>query len=121
MDAVPYNTDINDCIIATPTASHYKDLKIVLDRTNCTNILIEKPIEIDKYKGKKISELAQRKNINVRVSYNMRFLNIFDRINYIIKNEIENIRIIKISCGQYLPDWRPQIDYRKIAARSPLP
>lgn len=110
LDNIP---DVEYCIISTPTACHYQNFMDVISNTQCKKILIEKPIDMNLNNAKKILDTANKNNINVNVAYNLRYLSCFENVKKIIKDNRNNIRIVKIICGQYLPDWRANIDYRK--------
>jgi len=103
--------DIDHTIIATPTAFHLRDFENVV-RIGCKRILLEKPIEVSLRKAKLISKLAKDHNIQVYVAYNMRFLHVFRKIREIINSNFDEIRLVKIIAGSYLPKWRDYNDYR---------
>jgi predicted dehydrogenase len=104
---------IDFAIIATHTAKHYNDFKRLIDSCDCSNILIEKPIEKTKEKGLKIKAIALEKGINIYVAYNLRFFKFFELLSHIIEEQLLDIRLVKIFAGSYLPEWRPHQDYRK--------
>ena len=104
--------DVEYCIIATPTANHYKDFKNVINHTYCKNFLIEKPIDCNLQNAINILNVAIKKQMKVHVAYDMRFINVFEKIKTFIEDELDNIRLVKIVAGQYLPEWRPLRDYR---------
>jgi len=112
IDNLNHCNDINYCVIATPTADHYKDLKNVVDCTACKNYLLEKPVECSLEKAREIYNLARKNKLNIHVAYDMRFINVFAKIKEVISDEIDKIRLVKIVAGQYLPEWRPSRDYR---------
>jgi predicted dehydrogenase len=90
-------------VIANDTFKHYETLQqlnsIVKDKT----ILVEKPL-FDS--SKKIDGI----NNSVFVAYNLRFHPILLKIRQLIGDE--RILYMQASVGQYLPDWRPDRDYR---------
>lgn len=109
---------ISDCknidyaIIATPTGDHLRDYS-ELAKSGCKNILIEKPVELSINKALDIQKLALQNKICTHVAYNLRFYDVFDKIKELMNNTIERIRLVKITVGQYLPEWRPNSDYQK--------
>ncbi|HPZ07433.1 MAG TPA: Gfo/Idh/MocA family oxidoreductase [Candidatus Eremiobacteraeota bacterium] len=105
-------SDIDYGIIATPTAFHMSDF-VKLKERGCKNVLIEKPVENKLGKALEIKKIAEISRINVYVGYNMRFLRVFEAIKDTIDKYFDKIRIVKITAGQYLPEWRPYKDYRK--------
>lgn len=112
VDNLDYCGDVEYCVIATPTADHYKDFKNVVDSTACINYLLEKPVDSDLKKARDVQRIARNNKLNVYVAYDMRFINVFDKVKEVINDEIGNIRLVNIVAGQFLPEWRPSRDYR---------
>lgn len=106
------NINIDSAIICTQTSSHLKDVKDIVENTNCNKILIEKPIEISIEKANKIKKTARDNNVEIFIAYNMRFYKIFQTIKKYIKDYFSSIRLVKITVGQYLPEWRSNTNYR---------
>jgi len=100
-------------IICTPTARHLDDFKSLVEKTNCRNILIEKPLTASLKDALEIKMVAEKNNANVYVAYNMRFIKAFELAKQCIDAHHNEFRIIKINAGQYLPEWRPYKDYRQ--------
>ncbi len=90
-------------IIASETVKHYEQLKYICSKVSEKKILVEKPLYDKNYKEIKTSN-------HIFIAYNLRFHPVIDKIKELIKNE--NIYYANIICGQYLPTWRPQQDYR---------
>jgi len=113
------NKVIHTIIIATPTSQHIPDLIEALDN-NIDHIYLEKPISNSLEELSHIREvLSKRKKINLVVGYDLRF----DPGLVLIKQYINEKKIGKIvgfiaEVGQYLPDWRPGIDYRESMSAS---
>lgn len=91
-------------IIANETYSHHKTLVKLLEKVKNKKILVEKPLFEKEYL---ISDL---KDNDIYIAYNMRFHPVIKEV----KNLIATQKIIyaNVQVGQYLPDWRPDIDYR---------
>ena len=92
-------------VVANKTNEHIKTL-IELEKIGFKgNILIEKPLSHN------LLEIPDKDFNNVFVAYNMRFNPLLQRLFL----ELEGERIISSQAyvGQYLPDWRPNRDYRK--------
>ncbi len=100
-------------IIATPTGRHLDDFISLITNTNVKYVLIEKPVEKTLLRALEIRNTARDHDVNVFVAYNLRFLKIFDVIREAIQEQLDKIRLVKISAGQYLPTWRPYKDYRE--------
>ena len=105
--------DVDFAIVATPTANHLSDVENLFKKTTCKKVLIEKPISHSIKDAVRIKELAKANNAKLYVAYNMRFLESFDLIKNTIEKEKQDIRLVNIVAGQYLPEWRPNADYRK--------
>ena len=91
-------------IIASKTIEHYDDLIFINSIVKNKKILVEKPLyETTKSK----IELFNK----VLVAYNLRFHPLVIEL----KKRIKNKKIIsaRFYAGQYLPNWRPGIDYRE--------
>jgi predicted dehydrogenase len=98
-------------IISNPT---YLREKAILEslKLDCP-LFIEKPVLSDLKNALQITDLIAEKKIMTYVACNMRF---HPGINY-IKTYIEStqteINEVNIYCGSYLPDWRPETEFRK--------
>ncbi len=117
-DKIKFITDIKEAknieyaIIATPTYKHLDDFKNLVKNTNCKNVLIEKPVSANYMQAKEIMFLAQKHDVNVRVAYCLRFVNAISKLKHLINQNYNKIRLVNITAGQYLPDWRLGTDYR---------
>jgi predicted dehydrogenase len=102
---------IDGAIISSPTATHLEYANIfVIQRIP---LLIEKPLS-DSMKG--VNALiadAKKNNVPVMMGLNLRFLPINQKIKqYIEEGKLGNILHADLYVGQYLPTWRPWLDYR---------
>ena len=74
------------CIIASPTARHLDDVKKCLALPNKQKkILIEKPLECSYSRGVGIKKIVEESGVNTFVAYNLRFLDVFDRLRKFVK------------------------------------
>jgi predicted dehydrogenase len=90
-------------VIANETSEHYPTLKVVLD-FGVPQILVEKPLFT-------VSEiLPKAPESQVCVAYNLRFHPLIQKLYSEIEDQ--TVLSVQIYVGQYLPDWRPQQDYR---------
>ena len=98
-------------IIANPATMHIEVAEKLA--SNDIHILIEKPIS-DSSKGvQKLIDTCHKNNIILMTAYNLRFLpSLIEFKSQIQKNKIGNIYSIRSEIGQYLPNWRPEFDYR---------
>lgn len=96
-------------IISNPTSEHANTIKSLIEFG--IPLFIEKPLFSSLNFDDLITEV-QLKKIRTYVACNLRFL---DSINFVksIINEKE-INEVNIYCGSYLPDWRPNLDFRTV-------
>jgi len=92
-------------VIANQTNKHYDSLVELANYGYKGSILVEKPI-FDTVKSIPNNSFKQG-----YVGYNLRFHPILQKIFQIIKKE--RTLYIQIYVGQYLPDWRPEQNYRR--------
>ena len=93
----------NYIVIASNTSLHYEQLAFLEENLQGTKILVEKPL-FDSFYDLEIN------NNQVFVGFNLRFHPLLQ----LIKEKIidKNLWNIQLFCGSYLPDWRPNRDYR---------
>jgi len=91
-------------VIASPTAHHSQDLRAVLNSSFRGPILVEKPLfgfyETVDYFGSQL----------ICVGYNLRFLSVIQRLRNLVSTH--KILSAHLFNSEYLPNWRPQRDYR---------
>ena len=92
-------------VIANETSEHDSALKTALS-FEIPKILVEKPLF-----STSIENLTVNPKSQVCVAYNLRFHPLLQRLCSEIKEQI--VLSVQIYVGHYLPDWRPQQDYRK--------
>lgn len=103
--------NIDFVILSNPTGYHLQYLK-ELKRIS-KPLFIEKPL-FDTL-GKEQEELVQDiavSNIPTYVACNLRFLDAIIKIKEIVQTE--RVNEVNVYCGSYLPDWRPNVDYRTV-------
>lgn len=100
-------SDINNYdyfIIATPTNKHYEQLKFLENTVKNKLIFCEKPL----FETKKSFNI---KNNKIFIGYVLRFHPLLEKLKEFTQDE--KILFATAKCGQYLPTWRPNTDYRK--------
>ena len=101
-DILGFNPDY--VIIASPTTQHLYQLEFMEEHLEGKKILVEKPL-FDSFCELEI------KNNQVYVGYNLRFHPLLKKIKKFISGRpLWNLQVF---CGSYLPDWRPERDYRQ--------
>ncbi|KAB7884536.1 hypothetical protein GA417_11370 [Poseidonibacter ostreae] len=107
------NNRYDTVIISTETSAHIKTLENVL-KYDVKNIYLEKPISHEYKKYQDIKSVIKEKKINLVVGYDLHFeLGLLKIKELIEKNSLGSIVSFIAEVGQYLPDWRPGVDYRK--------
>lgn len=97
-------------IISTPTANHAKDIE-KLTKLNIP-LFIEKPLFESLNYSDIVTQVLNTK-IKTYVACNLRFL---ECLNFVKNNVLTNnliINEVNVYCGSYLPDWRPNTDFRE--------
>lgn len=95
--------DFDYFIISSATSDHFKQLKYLCAKVVKKNILVEKPL------FSTVHEFFELRN-NVYTGYNLRFHPVITKLKEILIKE--KILYANIFCGQYLPKWRPNQDYK---------
>jgi len=113
-DIINFNPNIS--ILSNPSNLRLKFCKILSSLNS--HLLIEKPLCSDLKKAGKIIKLFKKKNVIVKIGYNLRFLNSLQKLKKIIKNKkIGRIFFAKAEVGQYLPDWRNVVYSNSVSAQ----
>jgi predicted dehydrogenase len=99
-------------IVASPAPSHMLQAGRLLDAR--VPILIEKPLAHSLADIAPVWERLVASGVPVEVGYNLRYL----PSAVVVKEWLDSGRLGRVysvmaEVGQYLPDWRPQSDYRK--------
>ena len=90
-------------VIASETNKHFEQLDFLEKNVKNKLIFCEKPL----FESKQDLKI---KNNKVFIGYVLRFHPLLEKLSEFIKNE--NIILVNAKCGQYLPSWRPNSDYR---------
>lgn len=99
------------CFLNSPSTLRYKIFKDIHKISK--NFFFEKPIASNYQDFHKIKKLIQKRNINYKVGYNLRYLDSFIKLKKLLsKKIIGNIFSIKVQCGYDLRKWRKQ-NYKK--------
>ena len=106
--------DINFIIISNPTNFHFKTLEDVY-KFNIP-LFIEKPLF--SLKGEKESRLVAliNRNNSTYVACNLRFHKGIIKMKSLLKGK--RIEEVNIYCGSYLPNWRPNVNFREVYSSS---
>ncbi|MCY9872534.1 Gfo/Idh/MocA family protein [Vibrio barjaei] len=112
--------NVEMAIIASPAPFHSRQA-IQFIRAKIP-VLIEKPVTTSVDDGEQLLQEVKRYKTPVAVGYCLRYLSSASEVKQRIeKEELGKIYNAFIEIGQYLPDWRPNKDYRGcVSARKEL-
>jgi predicted dehydrogenase len=107
-------------VVASPAPLHL-DHAVALLETGIA-VLIEKPLSDSLARHSAAAERIAKWRERIEVGYNLRFLSSCRRMKSLLAEQaVGRVHSIHIDLGQYLPDWRPQSDYRRnVSARRAL-
>jgi len=96
-------------VIATPTAQHAEHARAALGVA--PKVLLEKPIGLSVADAAWLAEDAVA--VRIAVAYNLRFHAPVERlVELVADGAVGTMTSARFWFGSWLPDWRPQIDYR---------
>ncbi|MDR7857535.1 Gfo/Idh/MocA family oxidoreductase [Tissierella sp.] len=105
-EKIPNDFDIT--FITNPTSLHYQTIKLMEEKTK--HMFIEKPIFDEK--EYEVDNLKLKSNGVYYVARPLVHSNVITELKKIIENE--KIYSVRSICSSYLPNWRPNIDYRNV-------
>jgi predicted dehydrogenase len=109
-EEVPSDYDV--IFITNPTNLHFEAIKQFAPKAN--HLFIEKPVFDDANIA--IDELPLKKDSIYYVACPLRYTNV---IQYLKKSiSLDKVYCARVICSSFLPDWRPNIDYRTIYSAS---
>lgn len=104
-------------IVANPAPAHINTAKALA--MSGSHLLVEKPISADITGVSELIAFCDSNGLQLQVGYNLRFLETLQVFRTAILNsKIGQVQSIRCEIGQYLPSWRPDVDYRNtVSAR----
>jgi len=96
-------------IISNPTSEHKRTIDELL--TLKCPLFIEKPVN-DTIEIEVTMATIQRLGILTYIACNLRFLDSLRYIKDVVSNNNKKINEVNVYCGSYLPEWRPEVDFR---------
>jgi predicted dehydrogenase len=109
--AILENT-ISHAIVCTPTANHVNDLEVLLEN-NIQNIYLEKPISNNLDHLERINSKIQNCKKCI-VGYDLHFdPGLLKMKEILAEKKLGKLFSINAVVGQYLPDWRPNQNYKE--------
>ncbi len=112
LSAVKGGVDL--AVLATPSANHVALLPTLIELE--WPLLIEKPVVTELADCHQITELLDRASTSVRVAgFNLRYLPSLRAMrDVIVGGELGRPVHASFTAGQWLPAWRPSVDYRTV-------
>lgn len=108
-DAISFGPDI--AIIANPATFHL-DVAIPLANAG-VHLLIEKPLSATTNAVEQLIQVADKNDCRLMTAYNLRFLPSLEYFRKLLDGKnIGTLLSVRMDVGQYLPQWRPDTDYR---------
>lgn len=117
-EIISFRPDI--AVISNPAPFHLPISQLMSEIG--THLIIEKPISISTASIDLLIRTCKEQNLILQVGYNLRFAKSLQKFKELIDDGLIG-DLIRIDCeaGQYLPDWRPDKDYRLgVSARKDL-
>lgn len=99
-------------IIANPTNLHGKYIRELAGRGIA--VMIEKPVLHTLKEAADVLQTVREKKAFTYVACNLRFHPCISFLKQQLTDRINDINEVNVYCGSYLPDWRPDQDYKKI-------
>lgn len=117
-DAVAFAPDLS--VIAWP-ATHHIPVAQCLAKAG-SHLLVEKPLSANLEGATSLIATCHAQRRICMVGYNLRYVDSLQAYRQMISNgQIGRVMSIRSEIGQYLPDWRPDSDYRQaVSARKEL-
>ncbi len=98
-------------IISNPTYLHYSTIDILTDMS--IPQFIEKPVLNSLNNAESLINKINNKKLETYVACNLRFHPCINFLKENLAGILTTINEVNIYCGSYLPDWRPEVDYKK--------
>ena len=113
VDSVDHAIKLNPqvAIISNPASKHIEIAKKLAKKG--INLLVEKPISNSPNGVKDLIDICYQNSVILMTGYNLRFLpSLIEFKKQVHSKKIGKIYSIRSEVGQYLPNWRPELDYR---------
>lgn len=105
-------SDLSFAIISNPTFKHTEVLRELVNRN--IPAFIEKPISDNLADLEVIEKQIEKQKLITYVACNLRFLPVLQYLKNVILKKDKQINEVSVYCGSYLPNWRPEKNYKDI-------
>lgn len=112
------DTDPDVAFITNPTHLHV-DTATACARAGC-DLFIEKPLSNEREGVEKLCSVADDRELVTMVGCQLRFTPVLDFVDDLVTDgRMGDVLSFEAYCGSYLPDWRPEQDYRESYSADP--
>jgi predicted dehydrogenase len=111
------NIDFNFAIISNPTYLHFQYIELLIKKG--INVFIEKPPVSTLQNFEELLDITENSNLVNYVACNLRFHPCLKFLKNELQNSRKRINEVNVYCGSYLPDWRPNKNFREIYSTKP--
>jgi dehydrogenase len=102
---------IDFILISNPTSVHYDTIQKVIRYKK--PLFIEKPLfDALSKEAKELITEVEKQEITTYVACNLRFLESIAKTKELLVGR--RVNEVNVYCGSYLPDWRPNVDFREV-------
>lgn len=117
-DLVSVLDSLPDAAFITGPASQHIEVGLQLARHG-VHLFVEKPLS-NRFEGTEVFiEECRKRRLVLMVGYVLRFCRSLQAVkSALVEGRIGRVLSVRAEVGQYLPDWRPQSDYRKTVSAS---
>ncbi|MCO6494367.1 MAG: Gfo/Idh/MocA family oxidoreductase [Bacteroidetes bacterium] len=109
--------DVDFILISNPTSVHRDTILKALDYSK--PLFIEKPLMHEMKGIESIEEKLRKNNVPTYVACVLRFHPVIMKLKEIMKEKRGLVEEVNVYCGSYLPEWRPDSNFRHIYSSNP--
>lgn len=111
------NAGIQAAVISSPATKHVKQAKVLAEFG--VHLLVEKPLSHTMDHIDELLRTVQRTGIIGLTGYALRYDPAIQKFKEMLEgSRIGQLLHARVECGSYLPDWRPEEDYRQTVSAS---
>ena len=106
------DNDFDFAIISNPTNLHFQSIDLLIKKN--IPLFLEKPPLASLFGAEELNNRVIKAGIKTYVACNLRFHPCIEYLKNLINSNPEtSINEVNVYCGSYLPDWRPDLDFRQ--------
>ncbi|MBV1883764.1 MAG: Gfo/Idh/MocA family oxidoreductase [Pseudomonadales bacterium] len=97
-------------VVCSPSTSHVDYARILVEKGIA--VFIEKPLSNTIHNCDSLVQAVEKRPVTVQIGFDMRFHPVFLTANQALESgRLGKLYSLSCEVGQYLPDWRPDVDY----------